>query len=238
MQLKAVTFDLWDTLVFNRNYGEFRLPALDTILRSYGVKLDKSVLHEAYLAGFSYSRETIPVEGYRHIETWEIVDKVLESIGYYSSEARNEIIKMYEEAILCDPPKLKDGVSEALEYTQNKYKVGLISVTGVSPGRIIRGILRDLEILDYFDVLTFSDEEKYVKPNPLLFKACLEKLDVMADFTVHVGDSFKSDIVGAIDSGMRTIWIKTRDQEQKDGYFPDVVIQSLLEIPKSLRSLE
>jgi putative hydrolase of the HAD superfamily len=190
------------------------------------------------MSGFSYSSLTIPIEGYRHIETWEIVDRVLESVGYYSEEAQNELVQMYEEAIICDPPVLKEGVFEALEFVRDRYKVGLISVTGVSPGRIIRGILRDLEILDYFDVMTFSDEVKYVKPNPRLFKACLGKLGVKPKKTIHVGDSFKSDIVGAIDSGMRTIWIKTQEQEQIEGYLPDVVIQSLLEIPRSLRSLE
>jgi putative hydrolase of the HAD superfamily len=200
--------------------------------------LDEKVLHEAYFGGFSYSSKTIPVEGYRHIETWEIVDKVLESIGYCCAEARNEIVQMYEEAILCDPPTLKEGVFEALEYVFDRYKIGLISVTGVSPGRLLKKILQDLEILDYFEVLTFSNEVKYVKPNPLLFKKCLDELEVKPEKAVHVGDVFKSDIVGAIDSGMRTIWVKTREQEQKEGYVPDVIIQSLLEIPKSLRSLE
>lgn len=237
MQLEAVTFDLWNTLIHNRNFGEFRLPALNRILGTRGVEVGEKVLNEAYMAGFSYSSKTIPVEGYRHIETWEIVDKVLESVGYYSSEARNEIVQMYEEAILCNPPTLKEGVFEALEYVQGRYKIGLISVTGVSPGRIIRNILYDLEILDYFEVLTFSDEVKYVKPNPLLFKDCLDELGVKPEKTVHVGDSFKSDIVGAIDSGMRTIWVKTLEQVQKEGYIPDYVIHSLLEIPKALRSL-
>jgi HAD superfamily hydrolase (TIGR01509 family) len=238
MRLEAITFDLWNTLVHNRNYEEFRLPALDSILRSYGVYVNNHVLREAYIAGFRYSSDTIPLEGYRHIETWEIVDKVLDSVEYYSIEARDEIVLMYENAILSDPPKLKEGVFEALEFVQEKYKIGLISVTGVSLGKIIRNILRDYKIIDYFDVLTFSDEVKYVKPNPLLFKTCIEELEVKPEKTIHVGDSFKSDIVGAIDSGMKTIWIKTQEQEQKENYVPDVIIHSLLELPKALIALE
>ena len=238
MTIEAITFDLWNTLVHNRNYGEFRLPALDKILRSNGVEVSAEALQEAYLSGFRYSSKVIPAEGYRHVETHEIVDKVLESVGFTSPETRSEIVRAYEEAFLCDPPRLKDGVFEALDYVKGRYKIGLISVTGVSPGRLVRETLKDHGVLDYFDVLTFSDEVKLVKPNPGLFTACLDLLDVAPEKAVHVGDSFKSDIVGAIDSGMKTIWVKTREQEQKPGYSPDAVISSLLEFPEALRVLE
>ena len=236
MTVQAVTFDLWDTLVYNRNYLEFRLPMLDKLLRGEGIVLGEEALLEAYTSGFRYSARVIPAEGYRHVETGEIVDKVLESVGMVSPETRLEIIKAYEEAILCDPPKLKEGVFEALDYVRGRYKVGLISVTGVSPGRIVRGILRDHGVLDYFDVLTFSDEVKLVKPNPRLFTACIEMLGVEAAETVHIGDSYKSDVIGAIDAGMRTIWAKTREQEQKPGYVADMVVGSLREVPDVLRA--
>ena len=238
MTIRAVTFDLWNTLVYNRNYGEFRLPELDRVLRSAGISLSEEDLNEAYMSGFRYSSRTIPAEGYRHVETHEIVDKVLEHVGYSSSETREELVRVYEEAILCDPPKLKEGVFEALDYVEGRYKVGLISVTGVSPGRIVRRILGELGVLDYFDALVFSDEVKLVKPNPDLFRACLVMLDCAPQEVVHVGDSYKSDIVGAIDACMRTIWVKTREQEQRQGYVPDAVITSLLEFPETLRALE
>lgn len=238
MRLEAVTFDLWDTLVHTRNYAEFRLPQLTKLLREQGLSLTDDEILEAYRAGFNYSMRTIPLEGYRHIETHEIVDKVLEKIGYSSEETRNKLIQVYEEAILCDPPKLKEGVFGALDYVKDRYRVGLVSVTGVSPGRIVREILREYAVLDYFEVLTFSDEVKLVKPNPRLFTTCLDELGIEPSNAVHVGDSFKSDIVGAIDAGMRTIWVQTREQVMKPEYKPDAVISSLLEFPEAIRALE
>ena len=237
MTIEAVTFDLWDTLVYNRNYGEYRLPELKRILQTCGLALTDDEVNEAYMSGFRHSSRVIPAEGYRHVETREIVDKVLETIGYSSAETRDLLVKVYEEAILSDPPKLKEGVFEALEYVRGRYKIGLISVTGVSPGRIVREILRDHGILHYFDVLTFSDEVKLVKPNPRLFTACLNELNVRPENAVHVGDSYKSDVIGAIDAGMRTIWVKTREQEQKRGYVADVILDSLFELPDALRVL-
>ena len=238
MTIEAVTFDLWDTLVYNRNYGEFRVPELKRVLHSCGLMLSDEEVNEAYMSGFRHSSRVIPAEGYRHVETSEIVDKVLENIGYSSEETRDKLVKIYEESILCDPPQLKEGVFEALNYVKGRYKVGLISVTGVSPGRIVREILRDHGILHYFDALAFSDEVKIVKPNPRLFTVCLEELDVRPEDAVHVGDSYKSDVIGAIDAGMRTIWVKTRNQEHKPGYDADIVLKSLAEVPDALRALE
>ena len=219
-------------------YGEFRLPELERVLNEYGLELTPEEVNEAYISGFRYSSRMIPAEGYRHIETHEIVDKVLKTVGYSSDTIRDELVRIYEEAILCDPPRLKEGVFEVLDYVRLRYKVGLISVTGVSPGRIMRDILRDHGIFHYFDVLTFSDEVKLVKPNPRLFTSCLEELNTEPCKAIHVGDSFKSDIVGAIDAVMRTIWIKTREQNKEEGYEPDKVIKSLRELPEVLRSLE
>jgi putative hydrolase of the HAD superfamily len=237
MTIEAVTFDLWDTLVYNRNYGEYRLPELKRILQTCGLALTDDEVNEAYMSGFRHSSRVIPAEGYRHVETREIVDKVLETIGYSSAETRDLLVKVYEEAILSDPPNLKEGVFEALDYVRDRYKIGLISVTGVSPGRIVREILRDHGILHYFDVLTFSDEVKLVKPNPRLFTACLNELNVRPENAVHVGDSYKSDVIGAIDAGMRTIWVKTREQEQKPGYVADFILDSLFELLDALRAL-
>ncbi len=238
MTLEAVTFDLWDTLVYNRNYGEFRLPELSRILKSCGLELSYEELNEAYMSGFRYSSRVIPAENHRHVETEEIVEKVLDAVGYSSPKTREKIVRIYEEAILCDPPRLKEGVVDVLDYVKGRYMVGLISVTGVSPGRIVRAILRDYGILHYFEALTFSDEVKIVKPNPLLFTSCLEELGVAPENAVHVGDSYKSDIVGAIDAGMHVIWVKTREQEQKQGYVPDAVINNIVELPAVLKSLE
>lgn len=237
MKLEAVTFDLWDTLVYNKNYSGFRLKEIKKLFTRHGFEIDEGKLHEAYLNGFNYSRKVIHKENYRHVETSEIVDKFVEYLELNSLNFHSDLVKIYEEAILQDPPKLKDGVFEVLDYVYGHYKIGLISVTGVSPGRIVRSILEKYRILDYFDVLTFSDEVKKVKPNPELFHSCLNQLKVDPKKAIHVGDSYKGDVVGALDSGMNIIWLKTREQEEKAGYMPNVTISSLYEVPEVLRYL-
>ena len=55
MTIEAVTFDLWDTLVYNRNYGEYRLPELKRILQTCGLALTDDEVNEAYMSGFRHS---------------------------------------------------------------------------------------------------------------------------------------------------------------------------------------
>lgn len=238
MSPEAVTFDLWNTLVYNRNYGEFRLPALKSILLGHGYVFDDEVIEIAYLGGFRYSSEVIRTENHRHVEIEEIVGEVLRLLEVDDSSVFSELVPMYERAVLSDPPVLKEGVFEALNYVRERYRLGLISVTGVSYGRFIRGIMEDHGILDYFEVLSFSDEVKWVKPSVRLFQSVIVALGVAPEEIVHVGDSMKGDVVGAKRSGMRVIWVKTKEQPYVEGYKPDGVITSLLELPEALRSLE
>ncbi len=235
--IKAVTYDLWNTLVYNRNYGEFRLPSLKRILGEQGYSFEDSVVEDAYLGGFRHSGQVIRSENHRHVETGEIVGEVLRLLGVEDEAVHNLLVPMYEDSFMCDPPKLKEGVFEALEYTK-KYKVGLVSVTGVSPGRLVRGVMKGYGVLDYFECLSFSDEVKWVKPNVELYYHAVEALGVSPEEIVHIGDSMRGDIVGAIDAGMRVVWVKTKEQPRIEGYEPHGVITSLLELPGVLRALE
>ena len=114
MTIEAITFDLWNTLVHNRNYGEFRLPALDRILRSNGITLSEEKLQEAYMSGFRYSSRVIPAEGYRHVETHEIVDKVLETVGF-SSPDRNIDLDIIAVALVVDVIEKRITLSRKLK---------------------------------------------------------------------------------------------------------------------------
>jgi len=233
--IEAVTFDLWDTLVHTRNYSEFRLPALNRQLMVNGVFLDEDELNEAYMAGWRHSSHVIRVEGNRHVQTAEIVDRVLSEVGLVDPPNRDEIVRMYEEAVLMDPPRLKEGVTETLTALSGRYRLGIVSVTGVSAGRLMRNILERQGVLGLFEALAFSDEVGYVKPDPRLFMAALEELGVEPGKAVHVGDSVKSDVLGARNAGMKTVWLKTRDQKLVAE--PDRVITRLTQLPETLETL-
>ena len=223
-------------MVYTRNYGEFRLPALNRLLMMNGVFLDDDELNEAYMAGWRHSSHVIRTEGNRHVQTTEIVDRVLSEGGLVDPPNRDEIVRRYEEAVLMGPPRLKEGVKETLAALYGRYRLGLVSVTGVSAGRLMRGILEEQGVLGYFEALAFSDEVGYVKPDPRRFMAALDELCVEPAKTVHVGDSVKSDVLGAKNAGMKTVWLKTRDQAMVAE--PDRIITRLTQLPETLKTFQ
>ncbi len=228
--IRAVTFDLWNTLVHNRNYGEFRLPRLREFLQANGVELDDAQLQEVYQAGFRYSSELHRESGRRHVHTDEIVGHVMDQVGLRDRCDCTPLVAAYEEAALSDPPRLREGARETLEALHGRVRIGLISDTGTSPGRVIRRILDEYEVLHYFDVTVFSDEVGYCKPNEVVFSLALEVLGVEPGEALHVGDLVKNDVVGAKRAGMLTAWLRTVDQEYPPEDAPDYIISSLAEV--------
>jgi putative hydrolase of the HAD superfamily len=235
--IRAVTFDLWNTLVQPRNYGEFRLPQLKAFLNANGVELEESKLQEVYQAGFRHSTEVHRVAGRRHVDVNEIVNHTIELVGLGGKCDFGPIVKQYEEAVLNDPPKLKDGARETLESLSGRVKIGLISDSGTSPGRVMRRILGDYDVLKYFDVTVFSDEVGLCKPNEAMFKSALNELQVNPEEALHVGDLIKNDIIGAKKVGMRTAWLKTTDEIYDSDVAPDYIIMGLREVVRIVKDL-
>ena len=235
--IRAVTLDMWNTLVHPRNYLEFRLPHLKSFLKANGVELEEARLLEVYQAGFRHSTEIHKVEGRRHVGVDEIVNHTIELVGLDGKCDYSPIVTLYEEAVLNDPPKLKEGTIETLEWLRGKVKIGLISDSGSSPGRVMRRILQDYGVLGYFDVTIFSDEVGLCKPYEVMFKTALDGLNVEPEEALHVGDLIKHDILGAKRVGMRTAWFKTGNDDHPTDIVPDFIITRLPELIKIVEGL-
>ena len=127
----------------------------------------------------------------------------------------DKTVRDLELAILHGTTSLLEGVPAVLAKLVSRYKLGLISDTGVSPGRVMRELLARDGLLCHFDHLTFSDEHGRSKPHPSVFHATLAQLGVAPDRAVHVGDLLRTDIDGASAIGMRTVrYTGHRDDRQ------------------------
>jgi putative hydrolase of the HAD superfamily len=100
----------------------------------------------------------------------------------------------------------------------------------MTPGRVVRWILGDLDIAPLLEVLCFSDEVGLPKPDPGIFAKALADLGVKPEEAVHVGDLRRTDIAGATTFGMRAVRFRGAHDDQAD--FPDaeVVIDRLPEL--------
>ncbi len=76
------------------------------------------------------------------------------------------------------------------------------------------------------------------KPSPAYFEAALEALDADPKLAWMVGDDIEADIAGAQRFGMRTALVRTGkfrpDDLERSGIAPDIVVNSIAELPEWL----
>lgn len=89
-----------------------------------------------------------------------------------------------------------------------------------------------------FAAIVISVEVGVGKPDPRIFQAALDALDVANAEAVMVGDSLERDIAGARRAGLRSIWLDRADTAAAGPIAPDARIRSLRELPDSVIGLE
>ena len=100
-----------------------------------------------------------------------------------------------------------------------------------------RRALEHAGLLPHLSGVTISEDVGLRKPRREIFEAMLTALRVDATETVHVGDNLDADVQGAAELGMRTVWINRRipDPEaalrEYAGARPTWSITDLAELP-------
>ena len=89
-------------------------------------------------------------------------------------------------------------------------------------------VLRGLGLADVFDTVTISSLTRAAKPAPRIFHVALEKHAVDPDEAVHVGDSVRDDVEGAIKAGLHAVLL---DRRARVGENAGHVIQTLTQLP-------
>ena len=95
----------------------------------------------------------------------------------------------------------------------------------------LEGLLRELRLLPYFDVVVSSAAVGHRKPDPVVFDLACEAVGVALGDAVHVGDRPDADGEGAQRAGLRPVIVDRRDVE--DGC-PYERILTLTDLPKLL----
>jgi REG-2-like HAD superfamily hydrolase len=84
--------------------------------------------------------------------------------------------------------------------------LGVISDWGVS----LSLILRHHDLIAFFDFAVISAQTRRAKPDPQLFQTALERANAIPDYTLHIGDSYILDVLGARSVGITPILLDRR----------------------------
>ena len=116
---------------------------------------------------------------------------------------------------------------------KQSYTLGVISDWGISLGPI----LSKLHLTRYFDCLLVSAVTRHAKPSPTLYDLALQRANTIADYTLHIGDSYIHDILGARAVGMIPVLLDRTRRLQENNVDCLLVhelteLLDLLEVPR------
>ena len=144
----------------------------------------------------------------------------------YAEWARSHHFELYD-----DVPAALNGLTAA------GVKIGLIS----NSHRPLDEFQSHFELRRFISAAVSSADHGYMKPHPSIFLSALAQLDVAPKHAVMVGDSLRHDVEGALNVGMRAVWLHRGDNAAptyaavQDVEIP--VIRSLRELPAVLSNL-
>lgn len=96
-----------------------------------------------------------------------------------------------------------DGVVEVLAQLRERFKLGII--TNAYDGEEQRKRIAVSGLHDYFDEILISGDVGVYKPDPKIFHMLLNRIGVVPEKALYVGDSIKYDVAGANFAGMKSV---------------------------------
>ncbi|MGH9229912.1 MAG: HAD family hydrolase, partial [Acidimicrobiales bacterium] len=129
--------------------------------------------------------------------------------------------------------RLFDDVPGFLEALQ-EAEIATALVTNSST-RAQLAKLEAVSLESAFDVVVISGDIGVAKPDPAIFGAALDRLQLTGADVWHVGDSLSTDVAGAAAAGIPSVWLnRGRGQLAPSDPRPDLEITSLRELPEKL----
>jgi len=212
--LRAVAFDLWETLItdtpeLSKQQERLRLTRMEEILAAHGFGEVADRIEHAYRALWHrcqdlYWSMDLDVPCRRQIE--HFLEELELDPASFSESVLEALEDAYAGAALEILPKTVEGAEELLATLKSRgLRVGLISNTGRTPGSVLRSILEELRLAPSIDVMVFSNEHGECKPQTSIFEELRRGLGVAYDEMMFVGDNPYVDVHGAQRVGMKGV---------------------------------
>jgi putative hydrolase of the HAD superfamily len=182
---------------------------LHSALAEAGYRTEKTEFLRAYQIAHEKYR-LVRYEELREVTNAVWVSETLCSLGF-DVDVEDERMKFALNVFFqdfVDSLELRPCAERLLQKATENCKVGLISNFTYAP--VVYASLRKLGIDRYFSTTIVSQENGWRKPHPKIFNDALQKLQVKPSETVFIGDSPKEDIKGALQAGMKTVFVRSQ----------------------------
>jgi putative hydrolase of the HAD superfamily len=224
--IKAITFDLWDTLVHDDSdeakrkalglrskKAERRYLLWQALNALQPIPLDTvSLAYDVADAGFNLVWRENSIN-------WRLEQRIrviLNGLGRsLPEEAFQNLLEATGNMEVDIPPDTIEGVQAALEQLAEHYQLAIVSDAIVTPGSGLRKLLEGHGLKRYFEGFAFSDEVGHSKPHRSMFESAAQQLGVEVSEIVHIGDRDHNDVKGPHAIGaMAVLFTATRDADR------------------------
>ena len=230
--VQAVFFDFYQTLGV---WGQSLRPRVEKIAERYACEIDWERYDTARGNLYADASGSDPMT-HDLLETMQqILDSYREflaalGVQEYLDQMTWELLQSEHSLFAANAATLYEDTVPTLQHLRDAgFKLAIVSNwdTPLDP------LAERLGIAHYFDIIVASHDTRVrsAKPDPHIFNYTLAAVGVSAEETVHVGDTYAADIIGAKNAGIRPILID-RDGTQTGRW--DETIQSLSELPALL----
>ena len=202
--LNLVLFDLDDTLFDHQHSQRYRLLALQKMVPSLAQIAIQDLIaeHERQLT-MHYDSVLDGATSLR-ANRLERFREIFVRFGVEMNPLEiEEAVHCYRRAYVQNRQAVP-GAIPLLTFLKSRLQIGVVTngLTGIQQEK-----LRACGIENYIDFLLTSEAAGMKKPNPRIFIQALDMAQANRDDTIFIGDSWTSDIVGAHQAGIQSIWL-------------------------------
>lgn len=219
---KFLIFDLDDTLL---DFQHTERNSLKIIFKNNNVPFNENSLNK--YKEINTSLWTQLENG--HITKNEVLTKRFEYFfKHYGYNVEGTIIEKEYRTCLNQGHKLLPNAIKVLSLLKENGYTIFAGTNGVGITQRIR--LKNSKLFSLFDDIFISEELGFEKPNVNFYKTMFNKYPEMNKYnSLMIGDSLSSDIQGAINIGIDSIWFNPKGQKNTDAK-ATYEIEDLLEL--------
>ncbi len=200
MAVRVVLLDFGNTLVVTARTAEFWA----CVMEELGIPVSQDRLEGAIREADLLFVPTYYDYRGRMREFWTWYDRiVLGRLGLAdpTGRSRDGIERGFGEGRWHHPFPETREVLESLRSMG--FRLGIVS----NNTEDIHRTLRAFDLTRYFHSVTYSQEARAEKPDPVVFRLALERAGCRPSDAVHVGDVYEADVVGARDAGIAPVLV-------------------------------
>ena len=232
-RIPSVVFDLDDTLLDNNHYAV----VMADVARRVGELepgLNPQRLHQVHQDIWMSNKDRYRAELWQGtMDTFSLAEELwglaLDRCGVRSPGSVKDAVRIHMEA-----------EAEGFRlYEDARFAVGVLQRAGVrmalvtnGPSQMQQRKIELLAIAPWFESLLVSAEVGHSKPEPEIYTLALESLDADPKDAWFVGDNLYTDIAGANNLGMPSVWVnRTGEALPPDAPAPTHEVRTLKPLP-------